>query len=70
MCYCDASSIEVSSVFEIRDPSARQRVDTFCVSRPIDDHFETRRREKDVRTNHGNSIGIISPRNLPRRRHA
>lgn len=70
MCYCDASSIEASSVFEIRDPSARQRVDTFCVSRPTDDHFGTRRIEKGVRTNHGNSIGIISPRNLPRRRHA
>lgn len=67
MCYCDASSLEVSSVFEIRDPSARQRVDTLCASRPTDHHFETRRREKDVRTNHGNSIGIISPRNLPRR---
>lgn len=67
MCYCDASSFEASSVFGIRDPSARQRVDTFCVSRPTDDHFETRRLEKGVRTNHGNSIGIISPRNLPRR---
>lgn len=66
MCYCDASSLEASSVFGIRDPSARQRVDTLCVSRPMDDHFETRR-GKDVRTNHGNSIGIISPRNLPRR---
>lgn len=67
MCYCDASSLEASSVFGIRDLSAGQRVDTFGVSRPTDDHFETRGRERDVRTNHGNSIGIISPRNLPRR---